>query len=160
MIMRTCCLLPRLVRRVKLITALASVSVVSISPSASPSTPRFLRAPGGKTAESQSAMAVFLSTFLDSFEESVTILASSLANSASASSDGPRFSCADKTTIGSGDGARSSIFGDIRTGRKCNVLDLQERLEHCCFLPHLLPLLAVHFHLHHYLHHYHRQKAL
>ena len=104
----TCCLLPRFVMTVKFITPFPSRSL-SRPVSASPSSARFLRKPGPRTAESH--QAVFLSTFLDSAEESVMILASSFSNSASASSVGPRCSWVDKTTTGSGDGARSSFCG-------------------------------------------------
>lgn len=96
-------------------------SVESDASASSPtSSTRFLRALGGSTAESHIASAVFLSTFRASEEASVTSFASSLANSASASSEGPRFSCklllADKTTSSSGDGGRSSTY----TGKTVN----------------------------------------
>lgn len=64
--------------------------VFSSSSSSLSSGRRFLTLEG--TAESQSARAVFLSTLRDSAEVSVTSFASSLANSASASSDGPKLS--------------------------------------------------------------------
>jgi hypothetical protein len=91
---------------VNCITALPS-GLLSPPPSTSPSSARFLRTLGPRTAESHHA--VFLSTFLDSAEESVMILASSFSNSASASSEGPRCSCVDRTTTGSGDEVRSSF---------------------------------------------------
>lgn len=88
--MLTCCLLPRLVITVKFIVPWPLTGWASESSSFSST--RFLRIVGGRTAESQRARAVFLSTFRDSVDVSVTIFASSLANSASASSEGPRCS--------------------------------------------------------------------
>lgn len=105
-----CCLFPFFVMRVKFITF--SLSACWVPLSSSFSSGLFFLGPGARTAASHNARAVFLSTFLDSADVSVTILASSLANSASASSEGPRLSCklllADRITGSSGDGARSS----------------------------------------------------
>ena len=107
---RTCCLAPRLVIKVKFMVSCPS-AVVAPPPTSSG---RFLRAAGGITAESHIARAVFLSTRRDSADVSVTSLASSFANSASASSEGPRFSwrllLADRTTGSSGEGGRSSDY--------------------------------------------------
>jgi hypothetical protein len=106
----TCCLLPRLVITVKFIVPCPLTG--RASESSSFSSTRFLRMAGGRTADSQRASAVFLSTFRDSVEVSVTIFANSLSNSASASSEGPRCSwrllLADSTTSWSGEGGRSS----------------------------------------------------
>jgi hypothetical protein len=109
--MLTCCLLPRLVITVKFIVPCPLTGWASESSSFSST--RFLRTVGGRTADSQRARAVFLSTFRDSADVSVTIFANSLANSASASSEGPRCSwrllLADNMTSWSGEGGRSSI---------------------------------------------------
>ena len=106
-----CCLFPFFV-----ITVKAMVSGPAPDPSSSSSSfpsARLLRTFVG-TAESQRARAVFLSTLRDSAEVSVTSLASSFANSASASSEGPRLSwrllLAERTTSWSGEGARSSVW--------------------------------------------------
>ena len=91
---------------VKFITDSPLVSLPSPPPSPSLSSTRFFLEPGASTAVSH--QAVFLSIFLDSADESVMILASSFANSASASSEGPGCSCVESTTTVSGEGARSS----------------------------------------------------
>lgn len=110
----------------------SSLRVWSSSPS---SAAFFFRAVGGRMAESQRANAVFLSTFLDSAEVSVTSLASCLANSASASSEGPRFSCllllAERTIFSSGEGARSSTYR-IRRLDQQYVWKVHVRTKDCC----------------------------
>lgn len=119
--MLTCCLLPRLVITVKFIVPYPLTDCASESSSFSSTL--FLRIVGGRTADSQRARAVFLSTFRDSAEVSVTIFASSLANSASASSEGPRCSwrllLPDSITSWSGEGGRSSIWDIFGVSDQC-----------------------------------------
>ncbi len=72
---------------------------------------RFFFNPEGMVDVSQIAAAVRLSTFRFSDDDSVISFARSLANSASASSVGPKPSCEARITRGSGVSERSSIYG-------------------------------------------------
>ena len=154
---RTCCLLPRFVNSVKFMTSGSLAPSAPGSPSSSASSLRFLRNTGGGSVVSHRAKAVFLSTLRESPDVSVTSLASSLANSASSSSDGPRFSWieVDLRSTASGEGARSSI---------CKVMNTRMVMETIIDIPVIQVASALHRRPRYlpapYLHHRHLRRSL